>query len=220
MLDISSLLCFPAAPMDQIAPDQLPPQIPQPQAQRPGVIKVFGIMHLILGIVGVIGGLVTVATQMASKAVLQKLSESMPEDEAAAFLELTVAYSEKLAAVTYFDLLARVIIAVLMIVAAVALLKSKRGAVKKSNLYAFVSIGLKVLMLGIVVAVVIPATNEYYEAMASAGPEQSAGMVQMQKALGSAGQVITPIISVIYPILALILLNRKPVRDWLAQHGA
>ena len=177
-------------------------------------------MHLILGIVGVIGGLFSVVMQLASKAMFKTLAETMEEEEGAAFLEQTIEYTEKLAAISYFDLLARVFIAVVIIIAGVSLLKAKRNSVKKSNLYAFVSIGLKALMLVIVIAVVIPATNEYYDALAAAGAEQPGVEMGLQKVLGSASQALTPVISMLYPILALILLNRKPVREWLAQHGS
>jgi hypothetical protein len=205
--------------MEQAAPQPL-----QPQEQRPGVIKVFGIMHIILGAVGVIGGIISIGSQLASKAILQALADGMGEEAGAEFMQLTIDYTSKLASISYFDLGARLLIAVLIIVAGVALLKGRRTAIKKSNLYCFVSIGLKVLMLVLIVVVVAPATGEFYDALGkvqeSAGAAQPEGMANFQKAAGTVGQMITPIVSLVYPILAFIMLNRKPVKDWLAQHGS
>ena len=181
-------------------------------------------MHIILGAIGVIGGIVAVGSQLASKAILQALADGMGEEAGAEFIQLTMDYTNKLASISYFDLGARLLIAVLIIMAGVALLKGRRSAIKKSNLYSFVSIGLKVLMLVLILVVVAPATNEFYDAMAkiqeSAGTAQPEEMLGVQKAAGTVGQLLTPLVSLVYPILVLIMLNRKPVKDWLAEHGS
>jgi len=57
------------------------------------------------------------------------------------------------------------------------------------------------------------------EIQSAAGTALPTGMLAMQKTMGVAMQVIAPMMSMIYPILALVLLNRPAVKEYLAQHG-
>jgi hypothetical protein len=208
--------------MEDQAPSQAPVMPPEPVVP-PGALKVFGIMHIVFGALGLIGAVFTLISQLASRKILEAVGASMGEDEGAEFIQLVTDFSKRLNTVTYFDFAARLVLSVLILIAGIALVKMAKGAVQKSNLYAWLSIGLKGLMVILAVVLVGPATAEFYEEMnkiqSAAGTAAPAGMLAMQKTMGVAMQVVSPIIAMIYPILALVLLNRPAVKEYLAQHG-
>jgi cytochrome bd-type quinol oxidase subunit 2 len=129
---------------------------------------------------------------------------------------------DKLQPYTYLTQFLGVVLAILIIRAGLALVKSQKGALKKSNQYACASLVVKGIILVLALLVFIPASNAMYEQMFSGigASTSSAGQgIQAAKTMGAVGNVVGPVLGAVYPILALVFLNKEKIKSYLAEHG-
>jgi len=66
---------------------------------------------------------------------------------------------------------------------------------------------------------VIPAQRQMMEEQFGAAGGMPGSAKNVMEAATAGGAIIGILFSCIYPVLALILLNRKPVKAWLEQFG-
>jgi hypothetical protein len=176
---------------------QEPSDIAYPLVGEPAVVKVFGILHLVfagLGILGASWGL-----------FIALVGNPLPQSQAQLNMQA------KLNPMTIATNSLSVLIAVPMIIAGIQLLKKRESALKWSNIYAFSSIGAKVVGSVFTFIFGIPAMREV---AATIVPSADGG-----KAMGTfmvAGAIGAMLVSFIYPVLSLVLLNRPRVKAWFA----
>ncbi len=188
-------------------PEQIAPELMRP----PGQIKVFAIIHLVLAIYGFCTGIFGILstlffgkimnmTQMggnAAPAELQKMNDMM---------ESLKPYNIMHAAFT-------LILAVMLLLAALSLLKNRDNGRKQSNYYAWTSILFKVIYLAVNILVIIPVTKAM---TMSDMPHVSGQMATGLDLMVTIMPVISILITFIYPIVALVMLNTREVRNFLA----
>ena len=177
----------------------------------PGQIKVFAIIHLVLAIYGFCTGIFGILSSMffgkimnmtqmggnAAPAELQKMNDMM---------ESLKPYNIMHAAFT-------LILAVMLLLAALSLLKNRDNGRKQSNYYAWTSILFKVIYLAVNILVIIPVTKAM---TMSDMPHVSGQMATGLDLMVTIMPVISILITFIYPIVALVMLNTREVRNFLA----
>ncbi len=190
-------------------------EFPNPEPKR---IKVFGVMHIVFGALGflhVLWGLVSVVFPGIQESMMTLSSAGAPEG----MYELQMDLVKKLAPYTWISLLLIVVVAGLMMRAGIGLVKQKRGAVGASNLYAWVSLATKLVMLLLFFAVVQPAYDALFEGMIDSTAPQAKAMLGMMRILTAATGVLGPVLMSIYPILALVMLNKPVVKNYFSGLG-
>lgn len=196
----------PESPMSPVSPP------PMPLANPPGQIKVLGVLHLVLAGVGVLLVLYALVSRHFSKVLLsaQQTAGGLQETQA----RFTQAITESAERFNWFSYASSVLLAVLLVVAGIGLLKSRRSGLAWSNRYAWTSIGLKIVNLILCVTMVIPEMNRVLAEFDGQGPEFKM-LASIMKPAMIATLVVTPIVSCVYPVLVLVLLNRESVRKSL-----
>ncbi len=188
-----------------MASAQPPPSIPG--AVAPASIKVFGVLHLVFAGLGILGAIWSVAS-LFMQAGLGIVPESDPHFQA------QVRFQEQSGWTTWVTAAMSLGVAAVMIPAGIKLLRNRSDALKWSNLYAWSSIGAKIVSLGLTAAVIAPAMRELMNSTMEGLPGGAESVVIGGMIVAG---MIWILVALIYPILTLSLLNRQPVKDWLAR---
>jgi hypothetical protein len=189
------------------APPALPPG-PAPQA-----VKVFGILHLVFAGFGVVFGL----WGFVSMKFLSMVQGAAPSDPA---IVMQRKYMEDLWPVTVMSSTFMLGLAALLLVAGLKLVRSKPDGIMWSNRYSWTSITAKLISLVVALVYVLPLTNRMMGEIMGNTKGMPAGSAQMMsgvmKSVSSISTVVTPLLSCIYPLLALYFLSRPAVKAWAA----
>ncbi len=199
--------------------DQPPPLTPQEIAVRqnaeyadvgqPQTVKVFGIMHLVLGAYGVLTVLLAILAIIGFNPFLALMPKSAG---ATAQMEQQAAMQSEMMPITIVSTIVAIATTVFIIMGGVLMLKRRRSGLKWSNRYAWTSLLGKVLNLFATVFYTIPMMKEITSSPGG-GSGMPAGTMETVM-IGSAffGIVLT----CLYPILSLVLLNRPKTKEWFA----
>lgn len=198
------------SPYQPPAESSLPPGPSIPGTMAPAAIKVFGILHLVFAgfaLLGVAWGVV---------ALFQPPGFGMvPEDDPQFRFQSRL--QEETAWVTWLTSAISLGVTAVMISAGIKLLRHRSDALRWSNLYAWSSIVEKVVGLTITLAVMLPAMREILDGTLTGGmPEDAKNIIVWSMVVGA---VIGLVFTFIYPVLTLLFLNRRPVKEWLASRG-
>lgn len=120
---------------------------------------------------------------------------------------------------TYVNAGITLAITLLITIAGVKLLKGAKNAVKASNLYAIFSLLGKVVGAVLLFTYMMPAQRAVIEEQLGSLGDLPGNTEAIMEGSMIAGGVIGILFSCIYPTLCLILLNRRSVKEWLAQFG-
>jgi hypothetical protein len=194
------------------SPSQGPPTLPPVLAGDPSAVKVFGIMHLVLAGLGVLMALWGLFIALAGNPFL-KLTHSMPEMKAQ--YEAQMAMQEKLNPYSIATSVLSLLVAIPMVIAGIKMLKRQKSGLKWSNRYAIFSLAAKVITLILALTFVVPAMQEMTgEIMGEAKiPKAASGIIGASMA---GGTIIGVVMTCIYPVLSLIILNRPATKAWFA----
>ncbi|BCX46849.1 hypothetical protein HAHE_07570 [Haloferula helveola] len=190
-----------------------PPQAPEAAApefpdQPPPAIKVFGIIHLVLAGLGVVSAIMA-AVGMLFLGKLGSLASGPAGSSAGGEFDALQGYMAEIAWFSFLSTGFTLVLAALLLVAGIKLVKKRRNAVTWSNGYAWTSIVMKVASLVITVVFIMPAAARMNQAI---GGDTQETLSNISTFFGSA-------VSFAYPVVALILLNRTPVKRYLDSHG-
>lgn len=200
--------------------EQPPPLTPEEIAARqtaeyantaqPQTVKIFGILHLVFAGFGFLGLVWTVVLLTVGNPVFFLMPKT-PEIVAQAKAEETL--QSQMMTATVVSSLLTLVIGIIMLYAGILLLKKRRSGLKWSNRYAWTSLAGKVVNLVIAFAFTIPTMRG---SMPSSGPGLPTGAPELIM-IGS--MVFVILISCIYPILTLVLLNRPNTKAWFASQA-
>jgi hypothetical protein len=167
-------------------------------------------MHLIFGGFGVLMVIWSLFVLIAGNPFL-KLAGNSPQVEMQTKLQADMmSYTIGSTALTVW-------VTGLMIVAGILLLKGRKSARKWSNCFAISSISVKIINMVVQVVYVLPMTQKMISEMSltPTGP----GVGAMESVM-LASMIGTAVITLVYPVLTLILLNRPSVKTWFANQPA
>ncbi len=173
---------------------------------QPQTVKVFGILHVIFGGFGVLMVSWNLVVMIFGNPML-KLMGNSPQFEMQTRLET------EMQPYTLIGMFIMMVLTVLILIAGVLLLKKRKSAIKWSNYYAWSSIATKLINLVISIVYIVPLTQK---AMSAVTPSSSGAMFGAMGPMMIMSIVVGFAISLVYPILTLILLNRPIVKTWFA----
>ncbi|NWK56149.1 hypothetical protein HW115_11055 [Verrucomicrobiaceae bacterium N1E253] len=171
-----------------------------PPAQGTSLPKVFGIIHICYAILGGIMSLVGIASLFFIRAMVEKGGEEFQQ------LQPMLDAFDGMKVYIYVDAGVKWILAVMLLVAGIGLLKRKAWAPKLSQVWAVVRI---VLAIGMMVWGMF-VTAHFQESMVELQNESQAGIHQLSQGVGN---VMNIVFVCVYPVLCLIFLSKKVVRD-------
>ena len=177
----------------------------------PPVVKVLAIMHLVFAGIGIMTALWALLIAVFGNPFL-KMMPHTPQMEGQ--IQAQMEMQQRVQPMSLTGGLLSLIVAVPMILAGIRMLQKKRDGLKWSNRYAYTSLGAKAVNLVLTVTILVPAMDTMATGMMpkSSVPGGMEGIM-----VGSAiGGVL---LSCLYPILALVLLNRPDIKEWFARQA-
>jgi hypothetical protein len=178
--------------------------------QRPASVLVLAILHLVGGGLGLVGSLCTAVGQAMGPQAFAFGAANPAQDMQKGLLE-HLAATPGYQAVTWGSLAMSFVLDVLLLTAGVGLLSMKPWARSLSLVYAPLSILNRLFGIGWTVAIVLPATTEFFQKNAGNDPIMKAAAAGGQIG-GIVGMVVSGLV-MIYPIVVLIILNQRHVKE-------
>jgi hypothetical protein len=185
-----------------------PPPGVLPPLTRPPVVLVFAILHLVFAGLGLMGGAWNLFVAIAGNPLL-KIGGPTPG------MEAQLAMQDKIGWATVVSAILSLLIAVPMIIAGIQMLRDRKNGLKWSNIYAYASLFAKAVGMVLIVVVVMPASREMMDTLMN-DPKFPAGMRSTMSGAMTGGAILTVVLSCIYPVLTLVLLNRPAIKEWFA----
>lgn len=173
---------------------------------QPQVVKVFGIMHVLLGAYGVFSTLLAVAAMAGFNPLRALIAKGASASAQTA--QQTAMQSEMLPYSIGMTIIG-IVTTIFIFTAGILILKKRRRGLKWSNRYAWVSLAGKVIGLIFTFLYTYPITMKMMSG-SPGGSSMPGGMEWIM--IGS--MLFGIVITCVYPILALILLNRPRVKEW------
>lgn len=195
-----------------------PSQVQAPPLPVPAQVTVFGIMHLLLAVAGVV--------MVALSGLMQQFTAVMLADQvnqpgiagAQARMQGAILEIGRTSSVVYYA--GTLLLAVLLAVSGVLLLKRRGAGIKVSNTYAWCSITLKLVSLVVFFGWTMPKLDPVLNEVARETGPEGAMLGNVMRVSMVAGGVFSPVLMCVYPVLALVLLNRPPVKAALGMSPA
>lgn len=162
--------------------------------------KVFGIIHICYAVAGGVFSLMGVGMVFLLKAMAEQGGEEFKE------MKPLVAAYDGMETYLYVDMSIKLVLAVILVAAGIGLLKRRAWSIKLSVFWAVsrvvIAVGMMLWGLGV--------SADFQEKLGSA---QNAQQEQMQQITQGVGNVVGIVIICIYPVLTVIFLSKKKVRD-------
>ncbi len=181
----------------------------------PPVVKVLAIMHLVFAGIGIMTALWALFIAVFGNPFL-KMMPHTPQMEGQ--IQAQMEMQQKVQPMSLAGGLLSLIVAVPMILAGIRMLKKKRDGLKWSNRYAYTSLGAKAVNLVLTVTILVPAMNTMASGMM---PKSSVpgGMEGIMSGIMVGSAIGGVLLSCLYPILTLVLLNRPQTKEWFARQA-
>ncbi len=199
---------FPLSP----APAGTPPPMPHQAVAEPAAVRVFGILHLVLATIGLFGGLWSIFSTQLTHLILDR--QDLQE-------HAQLRYAEEIRWVSTMNGAFMLALALPLTLAGLKLVHSRPEGVVWSHRYAWTSIATKLVSLVVTVVVVLPATRRMMADIMAEAPALRGAAEQtfttVVQAITAITSVATPILSCLYPALALFFLSRPAVKEWAAR---
>lgn len=190
----------------EVSGSSVSPAVHAPPAMPSKVTKVFGIIHIIYAVLGMLSAIMGVVAMFALKAIVNQFDGQAKElDQIMKAYEGVVAYS-------YLDMGVKLALGVILLVAGIGLLRKKSWSIGASMFWAVSRIIVAVAM----VFVMAEPTRVFQEEIKGIGGETNAQMQQMEQIIGTTGNIIGIIMVCAYPVLCMIFLSKKNVKQSLS----
>ena len=184
-----------------------PPEI----VPKPSQITVFGILHILAAVAGFGTLLFSMASSKSPNATFLEAFQQEKDSQVSFTPEALEGLDKALSLNIYFEVFTAVL-ATMLLTSGLAMLLNARWGISLSNKYAFLSIGLKIISLVLVALVVAPGYQAFCDGITGADTTFVNTICITMKITS----FVSPLATMIYPILALILLNRPSVKKYQA----
>jgi uncharacterized membrane protein YhaH (DUF805 family) len=201
------------------------PHLSQPESGvpvlEPKSLKVFGILHIIFAILGILSVLVMAVFIFAVGPLFDWLAKETGSADPEAAEMMSMMGDLYQSQIPYYigSTLVTAVLVVFLLRAGIALVKKRSQAARLSNLWAWLTIAFVVINLPISIFYTFPAQREMQAELESSMGGASTGTESLEQAIEIGSLVLGFVASLVYPILALYFLKRKKVTDFLAQYG-
>lgn len=179
----------------------------------PPVVKVLAILHLIFAGFGVLTAIWGLFIAVVGNPFLRWMPSS---PQMTTQLEAQMAMQEKIMPLTVISSILTLLVAIPMIIAGIKMLKKHKDGLKWSNGYAISSLLSKVVTMVLSVTIMLPAMREMTRDL-TAGSHLPGSAETMMSGFMIGGAIGGVLVSCIYPVLTLVLLNRAAPKAWFAQ---
>lgn len=179
----------------------------------PRIVTIFGVLHLVFAGIGLLMTAWGLFDALAGNPLLK-----MQGAGASAEIQAQLAIAEKLKPTVIANSGLSILVGIVMIIAGIMLVKGRRNGLAWSNKYAYLSLVAKVANMVIALMVVVPATREMMGEVMKGTP-MPAGSKAIFEASMIGGAIGGILVTCIYPILTLILLNQRGLREWFASRS-
>ena len=193
-----------------LPPAAAPPPMPPPPGHEPSAVKVFGVIHLVFAGLGFLTGAWTLLSSLFSHMFLDPKTPGY---------QAQIKMQTELHWVSLMTGAFLIILAILLLISGLKLVRSQPDGIRWSNRYAWTSIATKMISLVVTIGWVLPLTQTAMrEVMGSSGLPGGAekGVMTAMSSMVAVSSVLTPVLSCIYPVLALYFLNRADAKAWRA----
>jgi len=182
--------------------------------------KVFGILSIIFGSLMILGGLGQSCGGLAGGAMtgmMGGLASMAPDDQVAGGMSEAMSIASSITWVQVVEGLIFVIMSSLLLAIGIGQLKYRRWARAASVYWGAAALVCLLIIIGLMVAVVVPATERMFEAMAQIAPEGEMPPIDIGGMMGSMGTAASIFGNILfyspYPILLLIFFTRPRVQS-------
>lgn len=169
---------------------------------QPQTVKVFGILHVIFGAYGVFAILIAIVAMFGINPFLALMPKT---PGMTAQMEQQAAMQAEMLPVTIIGTVIAIATTAFILTAGILMLKRRRNGLKWSNRYAWTSLAGKVFNAVVTVLYTYPIMKKSMSGI----PGAMEGVM-----IGS--MVFGIVITCVYPILTLALLNRPKTKEWFA----
>jgi hypothetical protein len=200
---------------------------------RPGRIKAFGIMHMVFGGLTVLMVVLGFALKPLMMGMYRGIAENAATEEERVQAEMQLKLQEDLAGYNLGSYAVLLVLAIILVVAGLQLLQSKRRGQSLSILWSWLALAGTGVWFAISMVVILPKMTEIMgPAMEQAfdGSGSTLSEAEMKQAADTTNSVITVVfviamvisalLSAVYPLISLVMLRKKEVGEWMAQNGS
>lgn len=173
-----------------------------PPAPPTAIPKVFGIIHICYAVLGGLGAFAGVASIAFLKVMAEKAGEDVKE------IQPMVDAFDGMAFYMYTDMAIKLVLALSLLVAGIGLLKRKPWSGK-------LSIGWAVSRIVIAVGMMVWGLQISAEFQEKLGAVQDAQQEQVQQLSQGVGNVLGIVVLCVYPIVTIVFMSKKSVKDAL-----
>lgn len=177
--------------------------------------KVFGILHLVFGGLGVVMAVIGLGATAFQGKLQEMQFSTYPEEVRGDMMEAM----QPLYATQKWDIISAVgslILAILLIVAGLKLVKYRQQGRKLSNIYSGLSIAHKLFAIGVVLLLKAPVMKQVGESMNQMSGQSDIDMGAIMGPFAVATGILSALVMMVYPILSFFLLSKKQARDSLS----
>jgi hypothetical protein len=192
------------------------PDVPgAPPVLEPKRIRVFGIIHIVFGGMGLLHSVFGAAMMFAQEWFTRLTTQGQPEE----LIELQLRIQKEMAVSSWISLAIGVVVSILILRAGIGLVRRKKAGLRAANTYAWVSLAAKVVTIIIFFLLVNPLLIRIFDEMIDPSDATARTVLGAMKVTTTVAGMITPVIAAIYPLVSLVMLNKQEVKDYLELHG-
>jgi hypothetical protein len=192
--------------------NQPPPDLAVGNVREPGAIKTFGVLHLVIAGVGCLTLLIKIMAAVYND-TLSKFQADVT-GESTELHEIQMAYMNEMLPFTWLSIAFSLILTVMLVLAGIQLLKIRDKGRILSVRYAWMSLVTKALILIGTIFIVMPATSRMSEKIVEGVPVVAA-LNDTMSALMPAVQIFSILITCIYPVVVLVMMNNATIKSYL-----
>lgn len=195
---------------------------------RPKSIKALGVLHMVFGILAILMALFSLVMQPIMTKMYQGMAEGMEDDAARAQFEMQVKIQQETGHYNIIYNATLLILAVILVVAGVKLLKSKKNGRSLSVTWGWLAIGMTGVWLVMSFTMLMPKMPEIMESamvheLDSSGASMTEEELDQMSAIMTTAMaiafVVMSLLALIYPTVTIVLMSKKAVREWMEAHG-